>query len=293
MSSFRELGSVEDTAMDAANAKYSAVSRGYYVDKFIDYFVPDRIRQLPPMNLGYYVRTLSMYKAIEKFHQLHGDNIQVVILGCGYDTLFWRLRENGVCVKKWFDIDMPHVVSKKKEIVKNDVFQPLDNYCLFVCDLSNPENFKAVMSQHGFEDIPTIFVDECTLIYVEPKSVDEIIYFAGHLTSSAFISYGMIKPDDNFGKLMVKNFQSFGAPLKGIFNYPSIQSHKQRFQNGGFANVISMDLNETMRTVIIRAEYQRIMRIEMQDDPEELSFVLAHYVLAIAGSDSEMLNALK
>ena len=290
MSAFRELGSVEDTAMDAANAKVSAVSRGYYNDRYIEYFVPQRIRQLPPMNLGYYVRTISMYKAILKFYQLYGSEIQVVMLGCGYDTLYWRFRDENIRIKRWYDLDMAYIVNKKSEIIKHEIFLPLEGYKLLECDLSKPEIFKNILYSNNFEDIPTIFVDECTLIYVDPDSVDSIINFGGNLKNSSFISYGMIKPDDNFGKLMVKNFQSFGAPLKGIFKYPTVESHKKRFLNGGYNFIDSMDLNLTMKKVLKKEEYIRIIKLEIQDDPDELSYVLVHYVLAIASHDEKFLT---
>lgn len=292
MSAFRELGSVEDTAMDAANAKLSAVSRGYYSDPYIEYFVPSSQKQLPPMNLGYHVRCLSIFKAVTKFHEMHGDNMQVVILGAGYDTLFWRLRDLKINVKGWYDLDFPHVVNKKAKVLESSVFQPLDNYYLRVCDLSKPDEFKKVLADNGFQDIPTIFVDECTLIYVDPVAVDEIIKFAASLKSSAFISYGMVKPDDSFGKMMVHNFETFGAPLKGIKMYPTIQSHKERFEAAGYKYVKSMDLNKTMNAVIPRQDYIKIMRLEMQDDPEELAFVLIHYVLALAGTEEAFLKAI-
>ncbi|EAY10522.1 Leucine carboxyl methyltransferase family protein [Trichomonas vaginalis G3] len=292
MSAFRELGSVEDTAMDAANAKLSAVQRGYYHDRYIGCFVPQELKQLPPMNLGYYVRTQAIYVAVKKFHEIHGSNMQVVVLGCGYDTLFWRLRDEKVTVKNWFDLDMQHVVKKKSQVINSNSFEPMDNYHLFYADLSKPEMVKQELNSHGFEDIPTIFIDECTLIYVDPVAVDEILKFAASLKSNAFISYGMVKPDDQFGKMMVKNFDSFGAPLKGIKMYPTIASHKDRCINAGFKHAKSIDLNQTMKAVIPRENFMKIMRLEMQDDPDELAYMLQHYVLAVAGSESEFVSII-
>lgn len=292
MSAFRELGSVEDTAMDAANAKLSAVQRGYYKDRFIGAFVPHEQKQLPPMNLGYYVRTQAIYVAVKKFYELHGKDMQVVVLGCGYDTLFWRLRDEKIVVKNWFDLDMPHIIKKKSSVINTEGFQPLDNYHLFYADLSKPDMVKSELAAHGFEDIPTIFIDECTLIYVEPTAVDEILKWASALKSNAFISYGMVKPDDAFGRMMVKNFDSFGAPLKGIRMYPTVQSHKDRCTNAGFKFAKAIDLNQTMRIVIPRDNYMKIMRLEMQDDPDELSFMLQHYVLAVAGSENEFVSII-
>lgn len=102
----------------------------------------------------------------------------------------------------------------------------------------------------------------------------------------------MVKPDDQFGRMMVHNFKSFGAPLKGINKYPTIQSHKERFEKGGYSKVKSVDMNVAMRFVLTREENIRIHRLEMQDDPDELAFMLSHYVLAIASTDDEFLSIL-
>jgi [phosphatase 2A protein]-leucine-carboxy methyltransferase len=289
----RELNSVEDTALDAANAKSSAVRQGYYRDPYIDFFLGQTVRQIPPMNLGYFVRTLSMWNAITKFHSLHGDDTQVVILGCGYDTLFWRLRDASVNVSRWFDVDLPHVVERKGPVLRNAIFHPLDKYCLVAIDLATPGSLESGLLAKGFAaDAPTVFVDECSLIYVDPAAVDAIIRFAAGLKSSGFISYGMIKPDDRFGQLMVQNFKSIGAPLKGIGQYPSVQSHRDRLLAAGYAKVKAVDMNAAMKAVLTREDYIRVRRLEMQDDPDELAFMLAHYVLAIASTDGEFLSIL-
>lgn len=290
---FHQLKSVEDTALDAANAKLSAVIQGYYKDRFIEYFVPERRRQLPPMNLGYYVRCLSMYEAVAKFHQKHGSNMQVVVLGCGYDTLFWRFRDESILFANWFDLDMKYIIDKKRTVISGSIFQPLTNYHLLECDLANFDAFQNILQTNGFKDIPTIFIDECTLIYVDPGAVDKIIGFAAHLQASGFISYGMVRPDDNFGKMMIKNFDAIGAPLKGINAYPTIQSHKQRFEKAGYKKVKSVDLNVVMRQIIPIEERIRVSKLEIQDDPEDLEFMLMHYVLALASTDDEFLTILK
>lgn len=289
---FRELGSVEDTAMEAANAKYSAVQRGYYKDDFIGFFVPNQQRQIPPMNLGYYVRMLSVYKSVVYFYNLFNKEIQVVILGCGYDTLFWRLRSININIKRWFEIDLAHVIKKKSEIIKNPVFQPLDNYFLLECDLGKKGELKTVLEKNGFENMPTVFVDECTLIYVEPDAVDDIILFSSSLSNYGFVSYSMVNPNDQFGRMMVNNFEKFGAPLKSISKYQTVESYRERFLSLGYKHVLAIDLNKTLKVVVPRSEYIKIIKLEIQDDPDELGYMLEHYVLTIAGSHPDFLKAL-
>lgn len=291
---FRELQSVEDTALDAANAKCSAVARGYYQDPYAEYFIPNKVQQLPPMNLGYYARTLAMQSAVLKFHHLHGSNIQVVVLGCGYDTMFWRLRDMEITFTRYYELDLPFVIQRKGQIIRNQVFQPIEYYYLLECDLGKPGNVEKILKENDFDpSIPAVFIDECTLIYVDPDSVDTILKFAASLPSNGFISYGMIKPEDQFGKMMVQNFRSFGAPLKCIDKYPSVQSYTDRFKNLGFVHVKVGDMNLCMNSVIPREDYIRIHRLEMQDDPDELSFMLSHYVLALGSSDEDFLTILK
>ena len=292
--SFRELKAVEDTAYDAANSKLSAIMRGYYKDPYIEYFVPNNVAQLPPMNLGYFARCQIMLQAVLKFHKIHGDGIQVVILGCGYDTLFWRLRDMNVNVKGWYDLDLEFVVKRKGPIVAgNSIFAPLDNYYLIECDLSKENTVKECLLKSNFdENAPTIFVDECSLIYVDPFAVDKIICYAGQLKESAFISYGMIKPNDQFGKMMVQNFQSFGAPLKGINQYPTIQSYVERFQKCGYKKVKACDMDKAMKLILTPEDFMRVRKLEIQDDPEELSYMLSHYILAIASTENEFVTLL-
>jgi len=293
MAGFRELNSVEDTALDAANAKCSAVAQGYYTDPYIEYFVPGSVRQLPPMNLGYFVRCLAMWEAVASFLRVHGDVIQVVVLGGGYDTLFWRLRDMKINVARWYDLDLPHVVQRKLPVLRHELFEPLDNYYCLECDLARPGLVETTLAAHGFDPAaPTAFIDECTLIYVDPDAVDSIISFAASLASSGFISYGMVRPDDPFGRMMVQNFKSFGAPLKGIDKYPTVESHRARFTSAGYAKVKAVEMNAAMDAVLAGAESVRVRRLEMQDDPEELAFMLSHYVLAVASTDDAFLAIL-
>jgi [phosphatase 2A protein]-leucine-carboxy methyltransferase len=217
------------------------------------------------------------------------------VLGGGYDTLLWRLRDIGVNVSRWFDVDLPHVVERKGSTIRSyEMFAPLDRYSLLAINLGEPGALEAGLKANSFDvNLPTVFIDECTLIYVDPDSVDAIIRFAASLKSSGFISYGMIKPDDRFGALMVQNFQNIGAPLRGIAKYPTVESHQKRFTTAGYTKVKAVDMNGAMKAVLTYEEQCRVRRLEMQDDPDELAFMLAHYVLAIASTDDEFVAILK
>jgi [phosphatase 2A protein]-leucine-carboxy methyltransferase len=89
---------VQDTAFDAVEGKCSASSKGYYLDPFIQRFLVKENVQPPHMNYLYYLRTTIVSNSILSFQRQYGPNSQVVVLGCGYDTLFWRLLDLNVRV---------------------------------------------------------------------------------------------------------------------------------------------------------------------------------------------------
>lgn len=130
--------------------KLSAVSKGYYEDNYIQYFIPDPRRQLPPMNMGYHLRAMAIYLSAKKFYSMFGPNSQVVQLGCGYDTLFFRLRDEKIIFSKWIDLDLNHIVQRKSRVISAGHFQPLTNYALVEADLENFANFKGVLEKKWF-----------------------------------------------------------------------------------------------------------------------------------------------
>ena len=67
---------------------------------------------------GYWARIEAVGRFVRSFIELHKGNCQIVILGCGFDSLFWRLRDKGFTPTKWIDIDLPPVVFKKSKAIQ-------------------------------------------------------------------------------------------------------------------------------------------------------------------------------
>lgn len=88
---------VRATDNDAALARLSAVQKGYLSDPFISQLVPRAHLQpaRPPLiNIGTYLRGKGLDELVESFiHLAEQDDkkVQVVSLGAGSDTRFWRL----------------------------------------------------------------------------------------------------------------------------------------------------------------------------------------------------------
>jgi [phosphatase 2A protein]-leucine-carboxy methyltransferase len=85
------------TDLDAAGARLSAVNKGYLRDPFIKYMVPRAHLQpaRPPLiNVGTYVRATAIDELVHQFIDLAhqgGQQCQIVSLGAGSDTRFWRI----------------------------------------------------------------------------------------------------------------------------------------------------------------------------------------------------------
>ena len=88
--------SIRETDNDAAHARLSAVRKGYLEDPFIQYFVPrpHLVPTRPPLiNIGTYLRSQAVDNLVKGWLNLdlRGGKKQIVSLGAGSDTRFWRL----------------------------------------------------------------------------------------------------------------------------------------------------------------------------------------------------------
>ena len=87
-------------------------------------------------------------------------------------------------------------------------------------------------------EIPTLFLAECCLAYVEPEEAAAVIALAARLSSSApaaaFVLYDPIGPDDAFGVQMGLNLRARGCPLRGVAGAPTLEAQRERFQARGW-----------------------------------------------------------
>ncbi|CAI5443947.1 unnamed protein product [Caenorhabditis angaria] len=110
--------SVQRTNDDATQCKFFAVQKGYWSDDFIARFANSAIgtaetRRFPEISMGYWARTKIVETYVRKFLAKH-EIAQVISLGCGFDTLFWRLSSSeGGKLRKYVEIDFSSVTSKK------------------------------------------------------------------------------------------------------------------------------------------------------------------------------------
>lgn len=91
--------SVQLTADDALVSKQSAANLGYFNDRFLSCFVKRPSKRSPLINRGYYARVAAIQTLIVKFLEKCWDLDlvpQVVSLGGGFDTTFFRIKDEGL-----------------------------------------------------------------------------------------------------------------------------------------------------------------------------------------------------
>jgi tRNA wybutosine-synthesizing protein 4 len=305
-----EDSAVRGTNDEATVGKLSAVSKGYYEDAFISAFGSKRMKPLilsPLMNRGHFARSVAIETVARRFLQpVDGwpERRQIVSLGCGFDTLYFRLcssssSEESVGSLHYFEIDFEQVVRKKQHVFENDArFAPLLNptrYSLLACDLRNAGELTRLLGDKGFEtQLPTLFISECALIYMSADEGTNIIRWAAHLTHSVFCTYEQIRPHDAFGKTMIRNLEQRNIPLHSLLTYPDLVDQEQRYlRDAGFVWATARTMLDVFDHFIPKEIVRKACQIEFFDEFEEWNIVLSHYCLVLAGKDEAVKKVLQ
>jgi tRNA wybutosine-synthesizing protein 4 len=303
---------------DAASGKLSAVTLGYYEDPFVRHFVPGRTHQRrePMMNRGFWSRVEGIALLTQRFLQAGEPNQrkQIVCLGAGFDTSFFRLKAKHDAQQPFLvsvlDVDMPQVVQKKISIVANTLelrnlvssqWDPevrivqeaghaalhSPHYHLCSCDLRHPQQLRAAVESSGFDPtLPTLFVSECVLIYLEPEDGTALInWTASTFSHAAFLTYEQIHPHDPFGVVMLRNLEQRGCNLRSILAYPDKAAQTRRYQEAGWrgaGQVEVWDMIQVYERLLDRAQVKRVERIEHLDELEEWRIIQSHYCIVFA-----------
>jgi len=118
---------VQQTDVDASGSRLAAVNLGYLVDPYAALLHTggdnDQPRRFPLINRGTYTRTTAIDELVVQFLKSvpTEQKKQVVSLGAGSDTRYWRLKERG---GEWtrglvyHEMDFAEVARKKAERVK-------------------------------------------------------------------------------------------------------------------------------------------------------------------------------
>ncbi|SBT80533.1 leucine carboxyl methyltransferase, putative [Plasmodium malariae] len=304
---------VQSTTYEAASSKFSAVQLGYYDDPFLKYFVKKIEKRSPLINRGYYSRVAALRKYIELFFKSfdNAQPVQVVNIGAGLDTTFFWACEQGKNVK-YYEIDFFELLHEKTSIIKNvellkkflkydekckeneegDVIN-CENYKMLSFDLNNSICLENILTSHGFDfRLPTLFICECVLIYLEVENSDHLIKKLSEImqNTSCIIVYEQINPSTAFGKVMIDNFSQRGIKLKSIYKYNNLDLQLKRFKTLGWLNVYINDMNEIYDYHISTEERKMVEKLEMFDEFEEWKLLQNHYFILVAFNCHNNLN---
>ncbi|BGP02217.1 Leucine carboxyl methyltransferase 1 [Rhodotorula toruloides ATCC 204091] len=323
---------VRGTDSDALLSRHSAASLGYLDDPFSALFLSPAQRRTPErrpplINIGTHARTWAVDELVEQFllQREVGDSqtgqawsCQVLSLGAGTDTRFWRLRRKWEAegrewaCRKWVEVDFPEATGSKARAVSGKaelksrlggdvkieqgglgLSSPL--YALLPGDLRNFDALSvSLLSPPAFPStsastdpillpsLPTLLLLECVLVYLPPPDTDAILlWFASTFApGSAVVSYDPFGLDDSFGKVMRRNLALRSLTLPGADSTPSLASLTSRLEKNGInGSTGSMSVREIRDEVVPVKEKERVSKLENLDEVEELNLVLEHYAV--------------
>lgn len=251
--------------------------------------------------------------------QKTGGNCQIINLGCGFDTLYFRLRDTAHQVKNFIELDFPTVTARKCYTIKRNKallgkihdedgevrLSPTDlhgpNYHLMGVDLRNLDEVDNKLQQAEVDfTLPTIFLAECVLVYIEAQNCRNLLkWIAQKFQAAVFVNYEQVKSvldlnasstnlfqfqvnmNDRFGEVMLNNLRSRGCSLAGVESCLSLETQTNRFKDCGWSGARAWDMVQVYDS-ISSSERQRIERLEMLDEGELLLQLFQHYCLVVA-----------
>lgn len=291
---------------DASECKRCAVQLGYWEDDYIALFVKQIQRKAPEIHRGYYARVKAVESFIYKFIKKVGSTGQIINLGAGFDTLYWKLKDNGIRIANFVEIDFPSVTAKKCYIIKRNkrlldkIYEQdgevklsatdlhASTYHLIGADLRHIGELETKFQQAEINfDSPTLFIAECVLVYIENECINRLLsWIASKFKSAVFVNYEMCNMNDTFGDVMLGNLRARGCNLSGIAACKNIETQRNRFLDNNWLGSKAWDMVQVYYA-LPTSERQRIEKLEFLDEQELLIQLFQHYCICVGWLGSE------
>ncbi|XP_072665391.1 tRNA wybutosine-synthesizing protein 4 [Canis lupus baileyi] len=306
----RRSGAVQSTNDSSALSKSSLAAHGYVHDPFAALLVPGTARRAPLIHRGYYVRARAVGHCVRAFLERTcaapgAPRAQVVSLGAGSDSLYFRLKTEGrLTGAAVWEVDFPDVARRKAERIQDTPelceltgpFQSRDpasvlcfegaDYRLLGLDLRQLPRLDQALAAAGLDAAaPTLLLAEAVLTYLEPNDAAALIAWAAQRFPDAlFVIYEQMRPHDAFGQFMQQHFRQLSSPLHGLDRFPDVEAQQHRFLQAGWTDCRAMDMNEFYRCFLSSEECQRVENLEPFDEFEEWHLKCAHYFILAAST---------
>ncbi|XP_069496661.1 tRNA wybutosine-synthesizing protein 4 isoform X2 [Ambystoma mexicanum] len=284
---------------------------GYFQDDFLSSFVTKKSRRAPLINRGYYIRARAVDQCVRDFLLQTQDynRRQVLSLGAGFDSLYFRLKSDGVLRNAVVcEVDFPEVVRRKAALITSskelselvEIPEPArrppsglvalhgDDYTLLGVDLSDLTLLDHGLNEAGLDPAcPTLLLAEVVLTYMENTRSSAVIRWAAdHFQSACFVIYEQIQPEDPFGKVMQKHFCQLNSRLHALTQFPDREAQRRRFLERGWEECFIVDMNEFYYGSINESERRRVDELEPFDEFEEWHLKCSHYFILRASKGS-------
>uniref|UniRef100_A0ABI7ZWI7 Leucine carboxyl methyltransferase 1 n=1 Tax=Felis catus TaxID=9685 RepID=A0ABI7ZWI7_FELCA len=234
-----------------------AVSIGYWHDPYIQHLVRlSKERKAPEINRGYVARVHGVSQLIKAFLRKTECPCQILNLGAGMDTIFWRLKDEDLLPSKYFEVDFPMIVTRKLHSIKYKPFllQPIielhsedtlqidghlldsKSYAIIGADLrDSPELEEKLKKWNMNPQLPTLLITERVLVYKTPEQSANLLKWAANSFETAmFINYEQVNMDDRFGQIVIENLRRRQCDLAG----------KERLLSNGWEPASAIDVME-------------------------------------------------
>ncbi|KAF6733692.1 Leucine carboxyl methyltransferase 1 [Oryzias melastigma] len=305
---------VRATCDDATVCKRFATSKGYWKDPYIQYFVRSvGERKAPEINRGYYARVQGVNRLLDAFLKKTQCDCQIINLGAGLDTTFWRLKDDNLMPRKFFEVDFPTIVARKIHYIKTKppLSKPIiethstdsllldahsldsDRYCIIGADLRNISDMEEKLKKFQLNtELPTLVLTECVLVYMSPSQSSGLIRWAAEAFHTAmFINYEQVNMYDRFGQVMIENLQRRQCTLAGVETCQSLELQKERFLRSGWEHANALDMI-AVYSMLPQEDVGRIERLEFLDERELLQQLLQHYSISWASKEKLSLGII-
>eukprot|EP01134_Creolimax_fragrantissima_P008155 CFRG8155T1 len=293
---------IQATNSDASEGKASAVRLGYYEDEYIQYFTSNgqsNDRKAPVINRGNYARVMTVHRMVTRFINKETldlghsskSKIQIVNLGAGTDTSYWRLKKQGFSFDRFVEVDFEDMVMRKcasirKSAVLKRVIGDHRNtgvelssidYFLASADLRILDELASVLQRAGINaDNPVLFIAEVVLVYMTPEARGALVqWISEHFRQSTFALYEPVLGDDQFSAVMRRNLTARQSPLIGAL--PDSAALMHEFSSRGWSGVECCDMLREYKQHTTSDEKKRLSAIEMFDEVEEWQLLMSHY----------------
>jgi len=230
---------------------------------------------------GYWARIYAIDFFTKQFLSKHGEDSQVVSLGAGFDTLYFRLQDQGYKITKYIELDLPSVVRKKKGMISRAQMYPSDNYELQEVDLANSTRVQAILSGSIDKTKPVIVISECVFMYLEQNAVNNLLTCISKLSEKCQIMiYDGIDREDSFTRTMIENLQT-SQSIK--LNLQTKENYLKNLKLSGFhSDFFFKPMLQIYNHPEFNSERERISKLMMLDDTEIWDQIMTHYCFVIS-----------